>query len=446
MLHTSHTTAKETSQQYSVLDSASAHASSAVGGPYAYYVLGVLFVVYIFNFIDRQILAILLEPIKKDLQVSDTALGFLTGFAFAVFYTFAGLPLARIADRWVRRSLIAISLAMWSIMTAVSGLSRNFTDLALARIGVGIGEAGASPPAHSILSDYFPPEKRATVLAFYASGIYVGVGLGYWLGGWINDVYGWRTAFFVVGLPGVLMALLVRFTIREPIRGMSEHHAAPTQQYTLREAWRFFTAIPTGRRLAFAAGLHAFVSYGLGAWIPAFFVRVHHMTTGELGEWLSWITALGGGVGTFFGGWIADRWARRQPRARTYVALIGVVLAIPTVAVSLLLENTYWALLIYLPASICSTLWIGPTFATAQDLVPPAMRAMASAVFLFITTIIGMGAGPQTVGILNDLIGTPEAIRYSLLSIATVMNLISAVLFWFAGKTLVEDLKAKKRL
>jgi hypothetical protein len=154
-----------------------------VGGPYAYYVLGVLFVVYIFNFIDRQILAILLQPIKEDLAISDTALGFLTGFAFAVFYAFAGLPLARLADRWVRRSLIAISLATWSVMTAASGLARGFIDLALARIGVGIGEAGATPPAHSLLSDYFPPEKRATVLALYACGVYVGVGIGLWLGG-----------------------------------------------------------------------------------------------------------------------------------------------------------------------------------------------------------------------------------------------------------------------
>jgi MFS family permease len=434
-------------QTQSTSDTSAVQPSPTVGSPYAYYVLAVLFVVYIFNFIDRQILAILLEPIKQDLKISDTALGFLTGFAFAVFYTFAGLPLARIADRWVRRSLIAISLVTWSVMTAVSGLARGFTDLALARIGVGIGEAGATPPAHSLLSDYFPPEKRATVLSFYASGIYVGVGLGYWLGGWINDAYGWRTAFFVVGLPGVLMALLVRFTIREPVRGMSEQHlTSPQQQYTLREAWRFFTSLPTGRRLAFAGGLHAFVSYGLGAWIPAFFVRLHHMTPGELGEWLSWITALGGGGGTFLGGWIADRWGRRQPRARAYVAMIGVSLSVPTVVAALLIENTQWALLAYLPASVFSTLWIGPTFATAQDLVPPAMRAMASAVFLFITTIIGMGAGPQTVGILNDLIGTPDAIRYSLLSTATIMNVISAVFFWLAGKTLMEDLEAKKRL
>src|SRR5215813_1531708 len=229
-----------------------------VDGPYAYYVLGVLFVVYIFNFIDRQILAILLQPIKEDLKISDTALGFLTGFAFAVFYTFAGLPLARLADRWVRRSLIAISIALWSVMTATSGLARGFTDLALARIGVGIGEAGATPPAHSLLSDYFPPEKRATVLALYACGVPVGSGLGYWLGGWINDTFGWRTAFFVVGLPGVFVALLVRFTVREPVRGASEQRPLSVRQYSLREVWEFFSQLPSGRRISLAAACIAF--------------------------------------------------------------------------------------------------------------------------------------------------------------------------------------------
>lgn len=418
----------------------------AVGGPYAYYVLGVLFVVYIFNFIDRQILAILLQPIKEDLQISDTALGFLTGFAFAVFYTFAGLPLARLADRWVRRSLIALSLFTWSVMTAASGLARGFTDLALARIGVGIGEAGCTPPAHSLLSDYFPPEKRATVLALYACGIYVGVGLGFWLGGWLNDHFGWRVAFMVIGLPGVAMALVVRLTVREPQRGMSEHHPVVARGYSIGETWRFFATLPTGRRISLAAAFHAFAGYGLGAWIPAFFVRIHHMTPGELGLWLSWITALGGAVGAFAGGWIADRWIRREPRARAYVGMVGALLTVPFLIASLLLDDHRLALLSFLPATVFGTLWLGPAGAIVQDLVPPAMRAMASAVFIFILTIIGLGAGPQTVGILNDLIGTPEAIRSSLLYTAVVMNLLSALYFWLTAKTLVQDLEAKKRL
>lgn len=418
----------------------------AVGGTYAYYVLGVLFVVYVFNFIDRQLLAILLQPIKEDLQVSDTAMGFLTGFAFAVFYTFAGIPLARVADRWVRRSLIALSLATWSVMTTVSGLARGFPDLALARIGVGIGEAGCTPPAHSLLSDYFPPEKRATILSLYAIGVYVGVGIGFWLGGWIHDAFGWRTAFFVLGLPGVALALLVRLTIREPPRGLSERHVVSDRDYQIRETCRFLATLPTGYRIGLAAAFHAFASYGLGAWIPTFFVRVHHLTPGELGQWLSWILALGGAIGAFSGGWLADRWGRRDPRARVYISLVGVVLTTPFIALSLLLADAQWALLSYLPATIFGTLWLGPSGAIVQDLVPPAMRAMAAAVFIFILTIIGMGMGPQAVGLLNDWLGAPDAIRYSLLWTAVGMNLISAVFFWLAGKTLVQDLEAKRRL
>ncbi len=421
-------------------------APTEVGGPYAYYVLAVLFVVYVFNFIDRQILAILLQPIKEDLQVSDTAMGFLTGFAFAVFYAIAGLPLARVADRWVRRSLIALSLATWSLMTAASGLSRNFTDLALARVGVGVGEAGCTPPAHSLLSDYFPPEKRATVLAVYACGIYMGVGLGFWLGGWLNDAFGWRVAFMVIGLPGVAMAVVVRFTVREPPRGMSERTAATSRAYGLGETWRFLTRLPSGRRISLAAAFQAFVGYGLAAWIPAFFIRLHGMTPGELGLWLSWITGIGGAIGAFSGGWLADRWVRRQPKARAHISLVGALCSTPFIVAALMLDNTTLALLSFFPANVFGTMWLGPAGSIVQDLAPPAMRATASAVFIFILTMIGLGAGPQTVGILNDLIGTPDAIRYSLLGVAVSTSLLSAVFFWLTGKTLEQDLTAKQQL
>ena len=417
-----------------------------VSPAYAYYVLGVMFVVTIFNFIDRQILSILLQPIKDDLKISDTALGFLTGFAFAIFYTVAGIPLARIADRWSRRSLIAISLAIWSLMTALSGLARGFPDLALARIGVGIGEAGSGPSGTSLLLDYFPPQKRASVLSMWACGIYVGVGLGFWLGGWMNDAFGWRAAFFAVGLPGVVIALVVRLTVRELPRGWREQHMMNVRGYSLQEVGRFFRTLKAGRWLSLAGALQAFVAYSGGTWVPVFFIRVHHMTPGELGVWLAWIVALGGGIGTFGGGWLADRWRQREPRASVYVSLIGLLLSVPFYVAMLLLPDSRLALLCLLPANIFGTFWIGPSSAAIQELVPPTMRGMAAAVYNFIVTIIGLGAGPQVVGILNDWIGTPDAVRSSLLSTTLVMSLSSTICYWLASRAFVQDLQAKTRL
>ena len=420
--------------------------TTVVGGPYSKYVLGVLFVVYVVNFIDRQILAILLQPIKEDLQITDTALGLLTGFTFALFFTIAGLPLARLADVWVRRSLIAISLAIWSVMTAVSGLARGFGDLALARVGVGIGEAGATPASYSLISDYFPPARRATALAFYSAGIYVGVGLGYWLGGWINDAFGWRAAFFAVGLPGLFLALAVRLTVREPPRGMSERQPLTTRRFTTREVRRFFAQLPAGRNISLAAALHAFAGYAQATWMPAFFARIHEMTPGDLGRWMSWIVAGGGTLGVILGGWLADRWGRREPRARVYVAMSSVLLSLPLLAISLSVADARTALLCYLPTVIFSTMWLGPTSAVVQDLVPPAMRATATAAFAFVLNIIGLGFGPLTVGLLNDWIGTPDAIRTSLLVSSLTASLLAVWFFHAAARTLVQDLDTKTRL
>jgi len=250
----------------------------------------------------------------------------------------------------------------------------------------------------------------------------------------------------VLGLPGVAMSAVVRLTIRELPRGLSESQSSSVRIYSLREVWQFFAALTTGRRVSVAASLVAFAAYGLGAWLPAFFIRVHHMTPGEVGLWMSWIVAFGGGIGTFAGGWLADRWARREPRARLYVSMIGVLLSLPFHSAGLLLPDQRLALLCNLPAYVFGTLWLGPSLATIQDLVPPTLRAMAAAVYLLLVTIIGVGAGPQTIGVLNDWIGTPDAVRYSLLVTVVVMNLASAFFYWQAGKTLMRDLGAKTRL
>ena len=242
------------------------------------------------------------------------------------------------------------------------------------------------------------------------------------------------------------MALVVRFTVRELPRGWQERQSVSIQHPSIRETWQFFASLTTGKRVSFAAALQAFAGYGMATWLPAFFIRVHHMTPGELGQWMSWIFAIGGAFGTLTGGWIADRWMPREPRARAYVSMIGVLVSIPFYVATLLSTNQQLALLCSLPAITFSSLWLGPSLAMIQDLVPPTMRATAAAVYLFIVTIIGLGAGPQAVGILNDWIGTPDAVRYSLLASVVVMSLSAGFFYWRAGKSLVQDLEAKRQL
>ncbi len=405
---------------------------------YARYVLGLLFVVFVFNFIDRQILSILLEPIKAELGVSDTAMGFLTGIAFALFYTVAGIPIARLADRGTRRTIIALGLAAWSAMTAASGIARSFAELALARIGVGVGEAACSPPAHSLLADYFPVERRATALAVYSMGIHVGVLFGFVIGGWMSQYFGWRQAFLAVGLPGLVLAVVVRLTVREPPRV----HFATTPLSSgaaIRTLWR----MRTFRHMALGAALHSFAAYGIAAWAPAFLSRVHHMGFAEIGTWLGSISGLGGGIGAVSGGMLADRLGARDARWALWVPAIASVAEVPFWFVFLLWPDHVPALVGGIPGIVGGAMWLGPVFATTQSLVRPDMRAVAAAVLLFVVNLIGLGVGPQAVGVMNDLLAPSvgaSAVRYSLL-IVGVMNVWAAVHFALAARTLVADLE-----
>ncbi|MEZ5557797.1 MAG: MFS transporter [Pseudomonadales bacterium] len=250
---------------------------------YTRYVLGVLVAVYIFNFIDRQILAILAQSIKEDLALSDTQIGALSGIAFGIFYATLGIPIARLADRRSRVNVISVCLAIWSAMTALSGLAQNYWQLLIARIGVGIGEAGGSPPSHSLIADYFTPDARATALGVYALGIPVGILFGNLAGGWINEFFGWRNAFLVVGIPGVLLALTMKLTVREPPRGYSEGRRPDTTEVPFREVIRTMWGFRSFRQLAFGAATQAFVGYGSIAWLPSFLIRAHDMSSGQVG-------------------------------------------------------------------------------------------------------------------------------------------------------------------
>lgn len=408
------------------------------------YVLGTLVVVYTFNFIDRQILSILLEPIKLDLGLSDTQLGMLTGFAFAAFYATLGIPIARLADLGNRRNLIAAALTIWSAMTALSGLAHNFWTLLAARIGVGVGEAGCSPPAHSMLADYYPANQRATALGIYSLGIPVGILFGFLAGGWMNEFFGWRAAFFVVGIPGLLLALLVRFTVTEPLRGMAEGRQAATDQPGIRETFGFLWSKRSFRHLAFGGALTAFVGYGVVSWVPSFLIRSHGMATGEIGTYLGLILGIPGGIGIALGGYLADRWGGRDTRWYLWIVAVALAACVPFSLGVYLVDSPYAALwFLVLPVAL-GNFYQATTFSQTQGLVSLRMRSVAAAVLLFILNIIGLGLGPQVVGILSDLLSPAygvESLRYSLL-ICALVNLWAAFHYYVAGKHLADDLAA----
>lgn len=414
-----------------------------VSAAYARYVLGLLFVVYVFNFIDRQILSVLLEAIKKDLNASDTEMGILSGLAFAVFYTTAGIPIARWADRGSRRSIVALGLAVWSLMTAASGLARTFSQLALARVGVGIGEAAGSPPAHSLIADYFPPERRATALSIYATGVYVGAMIALLAGGQILELFDWRTAFFVVGLPGLPLALLVRLTIRELPRGFSELRQTTSVPASTGDVVRFLLTQRSFVLITLGGAVQSLSGYGVLAWGPTFLRRVHSMDSAEIGTWLGLTIGIGGALGAYVGGRIADRSGRRDQRA--YPVLCGAVclLGVPLGAAFLLAESQARSLLYFVPFYVLGAMYVGPMLSLIQGLVPLHMRATASAVLLFVLNLVGLGAGPTLVGIGNDLMAPrfgDAAIRYSLLAVV-LAGAPAAALFFAAARTLRADLE-----
>ncbi len=412
----------------------------------ARFALAVLFIVYVFNFIDRQILSILIGPIQNELGVSDTAMGLLSGFTFAIFYTLAGIPIARLSDRGSRSRVIAVSLSLWSLMTAATGFAQSFWQLALARIGVGVGEAGGSPPSHSLISDYFPPEKRATALALYANGIYVGAGLAYLLGGWVVTRFDWRTAYFAIGLAGLPLALLVRAAVREVPRGLWESRAgalpARPAPPGFGAAVRELFAKPSFGWLVAAACCQSIAGYGILNWGAEFLARVHGLSRLEIGTWMGPIILVGGCAGVSFGGWLADRLGARDPRWFLRLPAVVAVAALPFAALFLLLPGPIAALAAFAPYYAVSNMYVGPLWSTAQNLARPELRATASALLLFILNLIGLGLGPLAVGAANDLLAPAYgagAIRWSLLAVVLTGGLAS-VLYWIGSRHLPADL------
>jgi MFS family permease len=407
----------------------------------ANYALAALFVVYIFNFVDRQILATLLEPIKKEIGASDTQMGLLAGLAFALFYTFLGIPLARWADRGSRVLLISLGMLVWSAMTAASSYARTFVQLALARIGVGVGEASFTPSAHSLIADYFPREQRATAMAIFTIGANVGTFLAQTGGGWVAHNIGWRPAFLMVGLPGLLIAAVFYRTVREPLRGRWDPPGT-TEPTVLREALAALASRRSFIFIALSAALHGFSSYGSGTWTNVFLMRVHGLNVAQAGAVLGTLTAVVAASGAYGAGRLTDRLGRRDARWYMWVPALTSVIALPFVLLFLYIGDPVLAVIAYLPGQLLVSSWVGPTYAMTQSVAPPNTRALAAAIVVFAINLVGMGLGPLVVGILNDALAPRfglEAVRYSLM-IAAVPHTLAAIFNLLAARTLREDL------
>jgi MFS family permease len=373
---------------------------------YRYLVVWILAIVYTLNFLDRQIVAILAEPIRKDLNLSDTQLGMLGGLAFAAFYTTFGLPVAWLADRARRVWIISGACALWSLFTVLCGTAQNFVQLALYRMGVGIGEAGGSPPSYSLISDYFPPEKRGTGLAIYSLGVPVGSMIGAFAGGRIAEAYGWRTAFYAMGVPGIILALLLLVLVREPKRGALDPLAHGATEHD--KAPPLFTAIGgffqqrTLVLVAISSAMSAFVGYAALNWNAPFLIRVKGMTLGEVATYYALILGITGMIGTFGSGWLVDRLARRDRRWFAWVPAIAFAITIPF-WVGLIMAPTWQMTLAFIAIpALLNNMYLAPALTVVQNAVTPARRTISGAVLLFVLNLVGLGVGPVYVGRISD--------------------------------------------
>ena len=423
---------------------AAAHAGTAARRPTRrYYVLALLTAVYALNFLDRTIFNVLIEPIKKEFTLSDTTMGLLAGFGFVLFYSLLGIPIARVADRLSRRNIVALAFAFWSAMTFLCGMASSVASLAIARIGVGIGEYAGTPASQSMIADLFDKNERPRALGIYAIGTYLGVFLGYFIGGYVNQHYGWRMAFFSAGLPGIALAAILWLTIAEPKRGANAE---------------VFTPEPIGPTLGFLASQKSFIivligfclttytNYATAAWIPPFMARVHHLSSAEIGTYAGTFKGLFGMAGTLVGGLMVAQISRRDDRWKLWAPAITSGLAGPVFALCMLTPDFATMVAALAATSFLVGFHLGPIFAIAQTVARPSMRALASAIILLTATCFGQGVGPLAVGMINDALKNDygaEAVRYSLLS-AALTTMLGALLFVWAAASIRADIRRAK--
>lgn len=402
--------------------------------------LFLLTVAYFFSYMDRQILAILQEDIKGELLLSDTQLGLLAGFAFAIFYATLGLPVARLADRGNRVTIITIALTLWSGMTAVCGLAQNFVQLLLARIGVGIGEAGSSPPSHSIIADLYPPEKRAGAMGIYSLGVVLGAAGGTMIGGTLAHFFGWRYAMFAVGIPGILLAVIIKLFVVEPPRGMSDPQpaaSAPAQMPKFAEGFRSLFGNRAAVHLVMGVTITSLIGYGQTAFGPSFIIRNMGLDKLQIASIVAPVGAVCGTISAVLGGWLANKAAERWGiHAQSWLVLAMKGIGLPLSFLFFLSSDPWVGIPIYWVSLLLVNSYLGPTFALIQGLAPLRMRALWAAVTLLVINLIGLGLGPTLIGVISDALkpslGDAEALRWAMISFAAATPL-ALFHYWRAG-------------
>jgi len=411
---------------------------------YRAYVLTLLIVVGVMGWVDRNVFAVLLQSIKLEFALSDTALGLLGGVAFGLFYATLGLPVAWLADRYDRRSLLAGALALWSLFTAACSLASGAVSLFVLRVAVGIGEAGGAPPSVSLVADYFPRERRGFALGALYLYIPLGFVVGYLLGGWLNDRVGWRAACLALGLPGIALAVLVRLTLREPHRTASDGLASVRAAPPLLETLRYFVSRPALRHIPLGGAAHGAGAFAAAIWLPAYFMRTFDMSSATAGAWLALAYGVGGALGVSCGGYVADRIVAHAGSDRWY-ALWPVVLLLATVPLTLALylaASPSTAVAALLAGALLGHGFLGPVAALLQNLAGPERRAVAAAFYVFLVNLVSMSVGPLAVGFLSDVLAADfgaDSLRYALLIVVTATTLLAALHFWLASRASLAD-------
>ena len=415
------------------------------------YVIFILLLVHMFNLMDRQIINVLTPAIKTDFGLSDTQIGWLTGPAFALLYAIFGFPIARMADKKNRVNIVAICLAFWSLMTALCGVAQNFAQMIVARMGVGIGEAGCNPASHSLISDYFPREQRATALGIYSIGLTGGSLFGILLGGYLASTLGWRWAFILLGIPGIVLGIVVKLTLKEPVRGATESEAvrealANSQGSgpSVMESLRILARIKSYVILLISAGLTAFSGYAFAAWIFHFVGRTHGLSYEQFTIPLAVAIGIGGGIGIYLGGVATDRWAKKDLSSYFLIPSIVHFISVPLYVLTICVGSPWLCfgflfLVMALHASVA-----GPYYGVVQNLAPVNLRAFAIAIFAFFTVVIGLGIGPLITGWMSDILartmGEADGLRWSLTAL-TPFWAVAGLMTLLARKALIRDLE-----